>query len=185
MNQTPEDIMHNADAALYHSKLKGRNRTYAYTQDLFVDFIRSPEEAPVPKERQKSDPGGSDTQTDESSEYMAAYSERTTLEAQAAPASTEAESHIQTASAGRRRSRLPVYLYIGGLFVLSLLAFGGLYAITPGEYFNLSFDAWLGLGGCALLVVLTEQYSIDLFTRKTSLSTSAVMVAVISGRRLR
>lgn len=33
--QTAEEIIHNADMALYNSKLKGRNRAYAYTHSTF------------------------------------------------------------------------------------------------------------------------------------------------------
>ena len=36
--QTPQSIIHNADTALYHSKLKGRNRAYAYSRDAYLDF---------------------------------------------------------------------------------------------------------------------------------------------------
>jgi diguanylate cyclase (GGDEF)-like protein len=37
-NQTSSDIVHNADLALYNSKLQGRNRTYAHTNNACIDF---------------------------------------------------------------------------------------------------------------------------------------------------
>jgi diguanylate cyclase (GGDEF)-like protein len=37
-NQTPEEITHNADTALYQSKLSGRNRIYSFTEDLSIDL---------------------------------------------------------------------------------------------------------------------------------------------------
>jgi diguanylate cyclase (GGDEF)-like protein len=37
-NQTPEEITHNADTALYQSKLSGRNRVYSFTEDLSIDL---------------------------------------------------------------------------------------------------------------------------------------------------
>jgi len=36
LNQKPEDITHNADAALYRSKLNGRNQVYTYTDDSSI-----------------------------------------------------------------------------------------------------------------------------------------------------
>ena len=36
--QTADEIIHNADLALYHSKLSGRNRTHAYSDEAYVDF---------------------------------------------------------------------------------------------------------------------------------------------------
>ena len=37
--QTAEEIIHNADTALYHSKLNGRNKSSAYTDDAYVNFL--------------------------------------------------------------------------------------------------------------------------------------------------
>lgn len=36
--QTPNEIIHNADLALYNSKLKGRNRTCAHANDSYIDL---------------------------------------------------------------------------------------------------------------------------------------------------
>ncbi len=44
--QSGKDIIHNADTALYHSKLKGRNRAFAYTQESYVDFGETKEKRP-------------------------------------------------------------------------------------------------------------------------------------------
>jgi diguanylate cyclase (GGDEF)-like protein len=38
-DQTKEEIIHNADTALYHSKLTGRNRTYVYNNGAFEGII--------------------------------------------------------------------------------------------------------------------------------------------------
>jgi diguanylate cyclase (GGDEF)-like protein len=37
-NQKLEDIIHNADAALYRSKLNGRNQVYSYSDDSYINF---------------------------------------------------------------------------------------------------------------------------------------------------
>ncbi len=41
-NQTKEELIHNADTALYHSKLKGRNRTYIYHNGIFEGLTQEP-----------------------------------------------------------------------------------------------------------------------------------------------
>ena len=38
LGQTTDEIIHNADTALYNSKLQGRNRVYAYTRDGYVNY---------------------------------------------------------------------------------------------------------------------------------------------------
>jgi diguanylate cyclase (GGDEF)-like protein len=46
LGQTTDEIIHNADTALYNSKLRGRNRVYAYTRDGYINYKnQSPEEA--------------------------------------------------------------------------------------------------------------------------------------------
>jgi two-component system, cell cycle response regulator len=53
-NMSSEDIIHNADMALYHSKLKGRNRTYKYESgafdSLFGEKEQNQEKAALPKD---------------------------------------------------------------------------------------------------------------------------------------
>ena len=38
LGQTTDEIIHNADTALYNSKLQGRNRVYAYTRNGYVNY---------------------------------------------------------------------------------------------------------------------------------------------------
>jgi putative nucleotidyltransferase with HDIG domain len=54
--------------------------------------------------------------------------------------------------------------------------FGGLYLLAPEMYTILSVQSWLGLAGFVVLLFITEWYSIDLYTKSTSLSTSAVPI---------
>jgi diguanylate cyclase (GGDEF)-like protein len=37
-SQTPDEITHNADTALYRSKVNGRNRVYSFANDLYTDL---------------------------------------------------------------------------------------------------------------------------------------------------
>ncbi len=38
-DQSVQEILHNADTALYHSKLKGRNQTYACANETYISFL--------------------------------------------------------------------------------------------------------------------------------------------------
>lgn len=55
-SQTPDEIIHNADLALYHSKLSGRNRTHAYSNDMYVDFSAHPSNLHADSELSQEDP---------------------------------------------------------------------------------------------------------------------------------
>jgi diguanylate cyclase (GGDEF)-like protein/putative nucleotidyltransferase with HDIG domain len=175
-DQTGQDIIHNADTALYHSKLKGRNRVYAYTQEAYIDFAKMQREAPVSTNESIGDAIELDDKAYDVDCYQAA-------DAKIAPAyqpqsnpSPEIKSKISSHPPSRKPSKAPVYFYIGGLFGLSLLLFGSLYLVAPSLYRALSLQSWLGLLGFTVLLVLTEWYSIDLYTKHTSLSTSAVPI---------
>jgi diguanylate cyclase (GGDEF)-like protein len=41
LNRTSDEIIHHADAALYQSKIRGRNRVYTYTADSSTNFVGS------------------------------------------------------------------------------------------------------------------------------------------------
>ena len=175
-NQSGQDIIHNADTALYHAKLKGRNRVYAYTQEAYIDFAKMQREAPISNDESMSEVVEPDTEVYEADFYQA-------VDAKIAPAHQpqpdpppEPKSQASSSPPSKKLSKAPVYFYIGGLFTLSLLLFGGLYLIAPSLYRMLPLQSWLGLLGFTVLLVLLEWYSIDLYTKHTSLSTSAVPI---------
>ena len=178
--QTGQDIIHNADTALYHSKLKGRNKVYAYTEDAYMDFMTTKSEATAPEYGSTSPFSGSDVGLPEAetSAYSAANAKTVPAPRLQAPSQPSYEETKQNSpdSLSRSKSKTPVYFYIGGLFTLSLLLFGGLYLITPTLFQITSIPSWLGLTGCVLLLLVTEKYSIDLYTRNMSLSTGAVPI---------
>ena len=173
-DQTSENIIHNADTALYHSKLKGRNRSFAYAENAYMDFSSSQKFVREPLDESVN--GFRLPIIDEPvSEYQAA---NVKMAIPYSPVEEEpaVEQTSPPATPKSKASNTSVYAYIGGLFTISILAFGGLYLFAPSLYSNLSIQSWLGLGGCALLVIITEWSSIDLYTKQTSLSTSAVPI---------
>ena len=174
--QTGTDIIHNADTALYHSKLKGRNRSFAYTEEAYVEFAESKKRVQKSHEvstDQTFKPGDILSMT---SNYRAANAKIVSKPEKSTSQVLVKEPELKTPRESKKMSKVPVYFYIGGLFVVSLLAFGGLYLDASNLYDNLSIQSWLGLLGCAVLVIVTERYSIDLYTKRTSLSTSAVPI---------
>ena len=174
--QTGTDIVHNADTALYHSKLKGRNRSFAYTEDAYVEFVDSQKGEQKLHEvstNQTFKPGDNLSMT---SNYRAANAKMVSKSEKLTPQVPEKGPELKNSSESKKVSKTPVYFYIGGLFVVSLLIFGCLYLFASDLYDGLSIQSWLGLLGCAVLVIVTEWYSIDLYTERTSLSTSAVPI---------
>jgi diguanylate cyclase (GGDEF)-like protein/putative nucleotidyltransferase with HDIG domain len=175
-DQNGQDIIHNADTALYHSKLKGRNRVYAYTQEAYIDFAKMQREAPMSNDEPINNAVEPDIKAHEANRYQAADAKMASAHQPQSNPSPEIKSQVTNQSSSRKLSKVPVYFYIGGLFALSLLLFGGLYLIAPSLYKVLPLQSWLGLLGFTVLLVLTEWYSIDLYTKHTSLSTSAVPI---------
>ena len=118
-DQSGQDVIHNADTALYHSKLQGRNRVFAYTKEAYVDFFESEREA-VAQGRESAnkslDPGSS-TFESEGSDYLAANEKTAHMpELQTAPPQLSEEE--KPGSMARGASKAPVYTYIVGLLQL-------------------------------------------------------------------
>ena len=175
-DQSGKEIIHNADTALYHSKLKGKNRTFVYTEEAYVQFVASEKEAREFQEEPKDGAFSPDNITFENIDDQAVNASMVSESAELISKIPENEPKIPISSTSKKRSKVPVYLYISGLFTFSLLAFGGFYLLAPALYTGLSLQSWLGLASCIFLVMLTEWYSIDLYTKGTSLSTSAVPI---------
>ena len=178
--QSGQDIIHNADTALYHSKLKGRNRAFAYTQESYVDFSNTGTEAPILKHESVDEPLAQKFDTGlrgpGTSAYIAENAKTVPVSRVQVPPVPKEISQEPPSAQTRSASNKTVNSFIGVLFILSLVLFSGLYLFVPALYTNISLPSWLGLAGCITLVVLTEWYSIDLYTKHTSLSTSAVPI---------
>jgi diguanylate cyclase (GGDEF)-like protein/putative nucleotidyltransferase with HDIG domain len=176
-SQFQEEIIHNADLALYHSKLSGRNRCYAFTNESYVDFSAgNPEPVPaaasayvMPETVNSSRSDSQRIQGVEAGPVDASV--RPSPKAASVPPEPPAENKSAPVF------RYTVGAFIGGLAVLAILA---LIAITRWAPFNTdprSFD-WLGLIVIAMMIVLSEGFSIDLYVSKTSVSTSAIPILV-------
>jgi diguanylate cyclase (GGDEF)-like protein/putative nucleotidyltransferase with HDIG domain len=174
-DQSGKDIIHNADTALYKAKLNGRNRALFF--DHSIDEIPDSVEAvPVIEEKMIAGPVKQHPQGSTPTPYRAAETKINTPSLHEESPLPQDKVQDPSPSSSRRVSNFPVNLYIAGLFILSILSFGGLYWFAPRLYTGFTTQSWVGLSGFILLVGITEWLSIDLYTKQTSLSTSAVPI---------
>lgn len=155
--QAPSDIVHNADAALYYAKLKGRNGTYLYSEEGFLGLEKT-QEAPMPGKQASAErvkaPG-----------YIYHPSPLRQV-ADVVKEDAEPESEAQQIVTVHKRPKWVVNGYIALLVVVSVYLFSSGYS-SQGAI------NWWGLGFFVLMVVLTEWLSIDIYARNTAVSTSA------------
>lgn len=171
-SQTIDMILHNADTALYNSKLHGRNQTFAFeTKEGFLHAQNGELKAVVstPVQKQVSQ----DSTTPDYAAANAEFTQTKTVPISTPPAAEKASTKPSPAPQSARGSK-PVMIYILGIALLALGLFYGFYLYSPASYQVDWQQSWSGLLASLALVVVTELYSIDLYFGKTSLSTSAV-----------
>lgn len=171
-----EEIIHNADMALYHSKLKGRNRTYVYESGMFEELFAKTEEAQEWGEFPAGmEPGGQQADQTFSGDEPAGmipprlaysgHSEQVELRAAGGSSNTPALTFELSARQSEQRTNTFIGLVAAAALALFLLFFHEL----PGA------DVF-GLGLFVSVVVVTELLSIEIYVRDTAVSTSAAPI---------
>jgi diguanylate cyclase (GGDEF)-like protein/putative nucleotidyltransferase with HDIG domain len=176
--QTGEEIIHNADAALYNSKLKGRNRAFAYAHNTFklvkpgTAVIQVVDTQPLPRENEA--PAHAETEYSASSRQYVARESTGAKHAAQEPVKAEAKQDDTPPDAKPRSSHPKVLLYIAGLAVIAIIF--SAFAFSKPLNLNgfLLEKHWIGLVAISLIVISTEWLSIDLYVKNTSLSSTAV-----------
>jgi diguanylate cyclase (GGDEF)-like protein/putative nucleotidyltransferase with HDIG domain len=181
--QNAKEIIHNADTALYYSKLKGRNRVFGYLNETFVYYSENaqlveilPEENPLPVESGPKNYSaaqshfvkpetGSQPAEKSTPEEPAKLFEKPSQQASIEPKSTP----LTDTDAGQTAPAEPAWKVNLFIILLTILS-GALFLLTyhPGSDVD-----WLGKLLFVAIVVLTELFSIDLYVRDTAVSTSA------------
>jgi diguanylate cyclase (GGDEF)-like protein/putative nucleotidyltransferase with HDIG domain len=150
--ESPKDVVHNADIAVYRAKLTGRNRVCVYKKGdvlelgdaLHLPIPESSDEVelppPLPADEPPSDAASARATSPPTAPALPVFSEK--------PA---------------RRWCLNSYLT-----TLALAAAGLFVWLAPPQ---VSID-WLGLGLFLVLVLIAEGLSLDIYVRETSVSTS-------------
>jgi diguanylate cyclase (GGDEF)-like protein/putative nucleotidyltransferase with HDIG domain len=170
-SQTSANITHNADLALYHSKLSGRNRSFGFSNDTYVEFLDGnlepaqilPAEANLAREITPI-PATTSNLSVEKASVSAAQ-----------PASEAEVSTTQDAAQSSKGSKRKVNLFIGGLAVLASLVLAIIAFQSPIPIQVRDFD-WIGLLAISALIAMSEGFSVDLYLKQTSVSTSAIPI---------
>ena len=164
--QPAKAIIHNADTALYHSKLEGRNRTFVFFNGNYQSFSadiheQTPPVAAKPAQTAQN-PAESYSAANVRYETVAPASDPT-------PADEGSTSRPMPAKSSPVKPNFSVNAFIG----LVLLAAGALFVFVYNPPAQLD---WLGLIAFALMVIVTEWFSIDIYIHNTSVSTSAAPI---------
>jgi diguanylate cyclase (GGDEF)-like protein/putative nucleotidyltransferase with HDIG domain len=160
-SESPNDIVHNADSALYHSKLNGRNRTCAYTDEGFNVLFGVANEESQSSNVNALDERGHIRRYNYSPNPLRETSPPVKREPKPSKPPSETNS--------KPRSGWQTNLFIAFLI---LIAFP---IIIFVELPLLDLD-WFGLLLFVILVIITEGLSIDIFVKNTSVSTSAAPI---------
>jgi diguanylate cyclase (GGDEF)-like protein/putative nucleotidyltransferase with HDIG domain len=167
-HQQPVDIIHNADTALYHAKLTGRNRTCVYSQESFNNFFppasayKTYELAPL-ESTSRSGAGANGGRAHEPFKRKTAQHTGQNRE-------NESPSRQPTQPTPRPRKPLVMGLIVGLVLIAAVLTVASLILqLQPPVH-------WQGLAVFLMAVVIAEWVSIDIYARDTSVSTSAVPI---------
>src|SRR6266498_3857993 len=173
--QTTDEIIHNADTALYRSKLNGRNRAFAYANESYVNLLnvqnndKSAQNSVVENSQYSSDPIEEDSSQLARQRPIRSVSGHPLIE----PSSKTASDGLDKSNKPYQ-SKLVVNLYIGTVTLISLVFFVAIYKVaTPMNHFG-SASEWISLLVISLLIALSEWFSVDLYFRQTAVSTSAI-----------
>ena len=187
--QSMTDIIHNADMALYHSKLSGRNLTTVYAMDGISDvFDGAALDAPKPDKAalqsrieisqqrfrpnpvrevqgtEVSAPANNSTQS-----KTDPVSEPVQVPPRPAPAATEPPPKPADKKITKQTKPWMINAYIFGLSLIALVLF---MLILPHR----TIVGWFGITAFAIITILTEALSIEIYVRGNSISTSAAPV---------
>jgi diguanylate cyclase (GGDEF)-like protein/putative nucleotidyltransferase with HDIG domain len=173
-DQTKDEILHNADTVLYRAKLNGRNRTQIYQEGETNSGAFQGGENSQPPENL----------FDQGETYAAAYShyQKPSL-GSSAPDSPSSIKNVPPTKIGDKQTKhvseepitpaksnyLSVNAFIGVIVILASFFFLYFYQPFP-------IDQIWGLFLFALLVIITEWFSVDIYVRDTAVSTSAAPI---------
>jgi diguanylate cyclase (GGDEF)-like protein/putative nucleotidyltransferase with HDIG domain len=176
-SQTADEITHNADLALYHSKLSGRNRSFAYSNDAYVDFMPLIVDTHT-LQKTVIDPPNEIAKSAAQKPGQGEALDRATTETSELPPKVDARTtNSQNSNKKSRKQKNAVGIFVSALFLASLLAFSAILQWAPFTVNIAQFD-WPALIIISILIVMSEIFSIDLYVRQSSVSTSAIPILV-------
>ncbi len=182
--QSAEEILHYADTALYRSKLTGRNRALAFVNNSFLSASSTESVQQQATEDISTNPGISEvakstTQYGAASSTYIKHSSENNKRSGNEVKSSEAKPDIVERSKTSHQSTIKVYNYITVLAVLAAASFFAARYLLINSLATYSPMGWIGFSAIALTIIITEWFSVNLYVRNTSLSTSAVPIITL------
>jgi diguanylate cyclase (GGDEF)-like protein/putative nucleotidyltransferase with HDIG domain len=163
-SQTANDIVHNADVALYHAKLNGRNQTAIYSSEAYHEILAG--NHPVFLE---PSPISLNDRIQPASFPPISNPIREAAERVQEVIKPEEPAPIPAEPPKKQPSKWKVNFYIGAVACFALLLLSlSIRLDQPVDY--------LGLAVFGVVLILTEWFSVELYVRDTSVSTSAVPI---------
>lgn len=157
-SQTYKEILHNADTAVYHSKLLGRNRTYVYTDQIYQGLFK---------------PGISEESSIENdAEQPLTRLNIPTVQESYQPPTQEIKPMVATPNKKTSGNPRPAWLINFFILSIALAAVGVFFTIDN----PVDIVMPVGLIAFMTIVFLAELFSVDIYVRNTSVSTSAAPI---------
>lgn len=152
-----DDIIHNADLALYRSKLMGRNLTCIYSSENVDELFTKSHQECNQQHAISEDHPLSTTQSE-----LRAIKQRKELNVIKGTPNSGAVSEIE--------DRSPSWWRVNGyIALLATLAISLALLVIPTS----PLPDWFGLIAFALIILVTEGLSLDIYVKDTSISTAA------------
>jgi diguanylate cyclase (GGDEF)-like protein len=181
--QSPEEIIHHADTALYRSKLNGRNTSLALINNSFLKAGSTESAQPTIEDINATQVIHEDEKL--TSDYAAAATIYLKQTPEPDMKSAGPVGHSEGKPEGTVNSRKPFASHVSVQNYISLLSVSAIIALLITLKLSTEVIAayspvhWLGFAAIAFTIVLTEWFSISLYVRNTSLSTSAVPIIAL------
>ncbi len=153
--KVPSDLIHNADLALYHAKLNGRNLTTIYTEEG-IENLFGADRGAIPR----TDAASFNARIEHGQKPFEPNPLREHIGEKPPEPAVRASQQIRTYPGWMLNT------FIGGLLLLAL----ALIRLTARPMNEID---WFGLLTFALIVLLTEGLAIEIYIGDTTVSTSA------------
>jgi diguanylate cyclase (GGDEF)-like protein/putative nucleotidyltransferase with HDIG domain len=181
--QAMEEIIHNADSALYRSKLNGRNTCLAFLDNNYVHATSGVVEQ-VPDLQEKPADQSVKLEAGDQPVYRAAFVSyfrkgRAEKPARSQPVVESVSKPEPPKQVERSAKPVPVRLLIGTMAVISMISLAISIPAVHETIAAYSMMDWFGFVTIVCIIGLTEWFSINLYVRNTSLSTSAVPILAL------
>jgi diguanylate cyclase (GGDEF)-like protein/putative nucleotidyltransferase with HDIG domain len=173
--QPAKEIIHNADTALYHSKLEGRNRSFVFANGDYERFTTVPHEQYSLPVAQAPVVQAVETTQNRAETYRAANAHYVppAPASHAAPADEGSKAAASPLPASAKSNPVKPILSVNAFITLVLFVAAAFFAIVFRKPVHVD---WLGMIAFALLVIVTEWFSVNIYLRDTSVSTSAAPI---------